>query len=170
MNSRFAQLLCFAALSVSLLKVAGAVCQTTPPSWSDLNPVTQLTAESFRRPPDADRPWVRVNTPENVTSEELKTEIAEMKNSGIGGLEIGQGTFPKSPQLIAILQAANQLGLKVSLSHGTTVSPAGYSLNEENVRKTLLFTAWKVSGGETADVTLSAPLPPPNMGFGGGRR
>jgi hypothetical protein len=169
LNSRFAQLSCIAALSVSLLNVARAVCQTTPPTWSDLNPVTQLTAETFRHPPDADRPWVRVNTPDSVTSEELKTEIAEMKNSGIGGLEIGQGTFPKTPQLIAILQAANQLGLKVSLSHGTTVNPAGYSLNEDNVRKTLLFTAWKVSGGETADVTLSAPLPPPNMGFGGGR-
>ncbi len=144
------------------------VCQTTP-AWSDLNPVTQLTAETFRHPPEADQPWVRVNTPDSVTSEELRAEIAEMKKSGIGGLEIGQGTFPKTPQLIAILQAANQLGLKVSLSHGTTVSPAGYSLNEDNVRKTLLFTAWKVSGGETSDITLSAPLPPANTGFGGGR-
>jgi glycosyl hydrolase family 106( putative alpha-L-rhamnosidase) len=175
MNSRFARSSRLAALGLSVLNAVMAASQTPPlnttrPTWSELNPVTRLTAETFSHPPASDRPWVRVNTPDNVTSEELKAEIIEMKRSGIGGLEIGQGTFPKTPQLIAILQAANEAGLKVSLSHGSTVSPAGYSFNEDNVRKTLLFTASKVSGGQTADITLSAPLPPANTGFGGGPR
>jgi len=175
MDSRFAQLFAIAALGVSLLNAVTAISQTpllnmSHPAWSELNPVTRLTAETFGQPPATDRPWVRVNTPDNLTSEELKAEITEMKKSGIGGLEIGQGMFPKTPQLIAILQAANDAGLKVSLSHGSTVSPAGYSFNEDNVRKTLLFTASKVSGGATVDITLSAPLPPLNTGFGGGPR
>ena len=151
MDSRFAKLFAIAALGVSLLNAVTAISQTsllntTQPTWSRLNPVTILTAETFGQPPATDRPWVRMNTPDNVTSEELKAEIIEMKKSGIGGLEIGQGTFPKTLQLIAILQAANDAGLKVSLSHGSTVSPAGYSFNEDNVRKTLLFTASRVSG------------------------
>jgi hypothetical protein len=140
---------------LGLLHAVMAVSQTPllntpPPTWSELNPVTSLTAETFSHPPARDRPWVRMNTPDNITPEELKTEIAEMKNSGIGGVEIGQGTFPRTPQLIAILQAANEAGLKVSLSHGSTVSPAGYSLNEDNVRKTLLFAASQVSAGQAA--------------------
>jgi len=174
MSPRLAHSDCIAALSVTLLNAIMALSQTpvltTRPNWSELNPVTRLTAETFAHPPATDRPWVRVNTPDNVTSEELRAEIFEMKKSGIGGLEIGQGTFPQTPQLVAILQAANEAGLKVSLSHGSTVSPAGYSFNEDNVRKTLLFTASKLSAGEVADITLSAPLPPPNTGFGGGAR
>jgi len=174
MSPRLAHSDCIAALSVTLLNAIMALSQTpvltTRPNWSELNPVTRLTAETFAHPPATDRPWVRVNTPDNVTSEELRAEIFEMKKRGIGGLEIGQGTFPQTPQLVAILQAANEAGLKVSLSHGSTVSPAGYSFNEDNVRKTLLFTASKLSAGEVADITLSAPLPPPNTGFGGGAR
>ena len=174
MSPRLAHSDCIAALSVTLLNAIMALSQTpvltTRPNWSELNPVTRLTAETFAHPPATDRPWVRVNTPDNVTSEELRAEIFEMKKRGIGGLEIGQGTFPQTPQLVAILQAANEAGLKVSLSHGSTVSPAGYSFNEDNVRKTLLFTASKLSAGEVADITLSAPLPPPNTGVGGGAR
>jgi len=170
---RFAQSAAFAAFGVSLLNAAMAVSQmppakTTESAWSGLNPVTRLTAETFRHPPAIDRPWVRMNTPPDVTSEELTEEIIEMKKSGIGGVEIGQGTFPKTPQLIAILKAANAAGLKVSLSHGSTVSPAGYSLDKENVRKTLLFASSQVTGGEAADITLNAPLPPSGRGFGGG--
>jgi hypothetical protein len=173
MSSSCVRFPAIAAIGVSLLTVMAAsqtpLSETKQPTWSELNPVTRLTAETFLHPPATDRPWVRVNTPENIASEELKVEILDMKKSGIGGLEIGQGTFPKTAQLIAILQAANEAGLKVSLSHGSTVSPAGYSLNEDNVRKTLLFTASKVAGGEAADLSLTAPLPPANTGFGGPR-
>lgn len=174
MITRFARSPGFAALGVILLNSAMAVSQmpplkTTDSAWSELNPVTKLTGESFRHPPATDRPWVRMNTPPEVTSDELTEEIIEMKKSGIGGVEIGQGTFPKTPQLIAILQAANAAGLKVSLSHGSTVSPAAYSLDKDNVRKTLLFTSSEVLGGKAADVTLKAPLPPSGgRGFGGG--
>jgi hypothetical protein len=138
------------------------------PSWATLNPVTPFSAESFAHPGLNDRPWVRVNTPDGLSPEELKAEVLEMKQHGIGGLEIGQGTFPATSQLIALLQAANQVGLKVSLSHGSTTAPKGYSYDEANVRKTLLFTSSKVEGGGTADITFTAPLPPPNRGFGGG--
>jgi hypothetical protein len=174
MNCAFAPSFYTAVLGVCLLSAAVAVPQNPPlktnqPGWSELNPVTSLTAETFSHPPANDRPWVRMNTPDNITTEELKSEITEMKKSGIGGVEIGQGAFPKTPQLIAILQAANEVGLKVSLSHGSTVSPPGYTLNEDNVRKTLLFTATQVSAGQEADLTLRAPLPPSNgRGFGGG--
>jgi alpha-L-rhamnosidase/Glycosyl hydrolases family 2, sugar binding domain len=159
---------------VSTLIFTGiSIAQNTPlatphPSWTQLNPVTPFSAESFAHPPMNDRPWVRVNTPDQLASEELQAEIAEMAAHGIGGLEIGQGTFPAAPQLLAILQAANQHGLKVSLSHGTTTAPKGYSYDEDNVRKTLLFTASKVAAGQAADITFKAPLPPANRGFGGG--
>ncbi|MGA2534626.1 MAG: glycosyl hydrolase [Terracidiphilus sp.] len=173
MISRFAHSAGFGALGVSLLSAAMAVSQIPPPKttesvWSELNPVTELTVETFDHPPAADRPWVRMNTPADVTSEELSAEVIEMKKSGIGGVEIGQGTFPKTPQLIAILRAANAAGLKVSFSHGSTVSPTGYSLDNDNVRKTLLFTSFQAAGGEAADITLKAPLPPATRGFGGG--
>jgi alpha-L-rhamnosidase len=130
--------------------------------WSELNPVTRLTAETFANPPAIDRPWVRVNLPAEQSAEELKAEVAEMHKHGIAGLEIGQGAFPNTPQLVAILQAANELGMKVSLSHGTTVSPVGYSFDEVNARKTLLFTATSVIGGAEAEITLKAPSPPTN--------
>jgi hypothetical protein len=162
-----------AAVFLSTLFIAGIAIAQTPltgpnPSWTQLNPVTRLSADTFAHPPLNDRPWVRVNTPDQLTSEELQAEIAEMAAHGIGGLEIGQGTFPATPQLVAILQAANQHGLKVSLSHGSTTAPKGYSYNEDNVRKTLLFTASKLASGQTSDITFKAPLPPVNRGFGGG--
>ena len=53
-----------------------------------------------------------------------------MHDTGIAGVEIGQGAFPNNDQLVALLTAANQLGIKVSLSHGPTQNPAGYSIDE----------------------------------------
>jgi hypothetical protein len=158
--------------SYGLLLSGSALAQNASipakPTWNALNPVTPFSAETFAHPVLNDRPWVRVNTPDGLSAEELKAEVLEMKQHGIGGLEVGQGTFPATPQLIALLQAANQVGLKVSLSHGSTTAPKGYSYDEANVRKTLLFTSSKVEGGGTADLTFTAPLPPPNRGFGGG--
>ena len=164
-----------AIIGISVLGALPAAAQaplsaTAKPGWRELNPVTPLSAESFAHPPLTDRPWVRVNTPADLTSEELQAEVAEMKQHGIAGLEIGQGSFPRTPQLVAILRAANAAGLKVSLSHGPTTSPAGYSYDQDNVRKTLVFTAVKVNAGSTADVDLKAPLPAPPRGFGGGGR
>ncbi len=161
-----------AAALCSLLGVTVALGQSATlnvpnPTWSQLNPVTRMTPETFAHPPLADHPWVRVNTPSDLTSDELIAEIAEMKQHGIDGLEIGQGTFPKTPQLIAILRAANQQGLKVSLSHGSTTAPAGYSFDKDNVRKTLLFTSSKVEAGSSTEMELTAPLPPAPRGFGG---
>ncbi len=110
----------------------------------------------------------RQHAPPDLSADELKAEVAEMKQHGIAGLEIGQGTFPATPQLIAILQAANAAGFKVSLSHGSTINFCDYSFDKDNVRKTLLFTASTIATGEVSDITLKAPLPPtPARGFGG---
>ncbi|MEG9431688.1 glycosyl hydrolase [Terriglobus sp. ADX1] len=171
MGSRFTWLdLGMLGLGVLVPGIAMAQAATagTNQAWTRWNPVTPLTAQSFAHPSMSDRPWVRMNTPDGLTSDELKAEVDAMAASGIGGVEIGQGTFPATPQLIAILQEANRKGLKVSLSHGSTTAPKGYSLDEDNVRKTLLFTASDVKGGQTAEVTFKAPLPPVNRGFGGG--
>src|SRR5215469_4173181 len=118
MQARFAG--AFALLFASGIALGqSAALSSQHPSWAELNPVTRFSAETFAHPPMDDRPWVRINTPDELSSEELKAEIAEMKAHGIGGLELGQGTFPATAQVAAILQAANQQGLKVSLSHGT---------------------------------------------------
>lgn len=110
----------------------------------------------------------RQHAPPDLSADELKAEVAEMKQNGIAGLEIGQGTFPATPRLIAILQAANAAGLEVSLSHGSTINFSDYSFDKDNVRKTLLFTASTIATGEASDITLKAPLPPtPARGFGG---
>jgi hypothetical protein len=48
----------------------GAPLSSTPrPTWTELNPVTRLTAETFVYPPATDRPWVRVNTPADLSPE-----------------------------------------------------------------------------------------------------
>jgi hypothetical protein len=167
MNSRIARssravALCTGFLVTGFGMAQNATLATPHPSWTALNPVTRLTPATFAHPPAADRPWVRVNTPAELSSEELRAEVMEMHQHGIGGLELGQGTFPKTPQLVALLKTANEVGLKVSLSHGSTVTPNGYSYNEANVRKTLLFTASKVNAGAQTEITFTAPLPPAN--------
>ena len=53
-------------------------------------------------------------------------------------MEIGQGAFPDNEQLVALYTAANQLGIKVSLSHGPTQNPPGYSIDGDHARKTLV--------------------------------
>src|SRR5450755_700941 len=96
------------------------VVATQRSEWIKFNPVTPLTAASFARPPAADLPWVRMNMPATADPAEIAAEVREMHDAGIAGVEIGQGAFPNNDQLVALLRAANQVGNKVSLSHGPT--------------------------------------------------
>ena len=107
--------------------------------------------------------------PATADPAEIAAEVREMREQGIAGVEIGQGAFPNNEQLVALLRAANQVGIKVSLSHGPTQNPAGYSIDDDHARKTLVVGKAVVNAGETFD----GHLPPPTLtaagrsGFGG---
>ncbi len=139
------------------------VAATQRSEWTKFNPVTPLTAASFAKPPEADLPWVRMNMPATADPAELAAEGRAMREYGIAGVEIGQGAFPNNEQLVALLKAANQVGIKVSLSHGPTQNPAGYSIDDDHARKTLVVGKSVVGAGETFD----GHLPPPTLTAGG---
>ena len=63
---------------------------------------------------------------------------------------------PNNDQLLALLTAATQAGIKVSLSHGPTQSPAGYSIDGDHARKTMYFGKAAVDAGTTFDGPLPA--------------
>src|ERR1700754_503331 len=71
--------------------------------WRGINPVTALTAGTFKPPPDTDHPWVRWNwPPAAVTIPQLETELEQIAAAGVRGVEIGQGGNPTNEQLTAI--------------------------------------------------------------------
>jgi hypothetical protein len=131
--------------------------------WIRFNPVTPLTAASFARPPATDLPWVRMNMPATADPLELAAEVQSMHDNGIGGIEVGQGAFPNNEQLLALLKAANQVGIKISISHGPTQNPAGYSIDDDHARKTLVVGKAVVNAGEM----FEGHLPPPTLTAGG---
>jgi len=135
------------------------------PNWNALNPVTRLSRATFAHPKMTDWPWVRLNMPASADPKELMSEVSELKQSGVAGIEVGQGAFPNDEQLVAILTRANELGLKVSLSHGPTQYPDGYSIDDDNARKTLAFGNVTVEPGGSFDGSLPAPRPPPVFQF-----
>lgn len=145
------------------------VAATQRSEWIRFNPVTELTAESFANPPAADRPWVRMNLPATADPGEIAAEVRELHDKGIAGVEAGQGAFPNPDQLIALYEAANALGIKVSLSHGPTQNLPGYSIDSDHARKTLVFGKAVVDAGATFD----GPVPAGTLtvvgrgGFGG---
>ena len=162
----FAALILIAAAASGQNRNVAAIGKT---EWTTFNPVTQLTAGTFAQPPDADRPWVRMNMPATADPAEIQAEIQEMHDKGIAGVEVGQGAFPNNEQLVALFSKANELGIKVSLSHGPTQNPAGYSIDDDHARKTLVVGKAAVDAGGT----FQGPLPPPTLtvsgrsGFGG---
>jgi hypothetical protein len=138
-----------------------------PSEWTKFNRVTALTAATFAQPPANDRPWVRMNMPATADPVELKAELQDMHDKGIAGVEVGQGAFPNNDQLVALLSKANELGIKVSLSHGPTQNPAGYSIDDDHARKTLVFSRTAVDAGATFEGPLPPPPPPAQPRFGG---
>jgi hypothetical protein len=131
-----------------------------------INPVTPLSAASFSNPPSADRPWVRLNMPSTADPNEIRAEVQDLYDKGIAGVEVGQGAFPNNAQLVALLSKANELGIKVSLSHGPTQNPSGYSIDDDDARKTLAFGEAGVSAGATFEGSLPPAHPPALPQFG----
>lgn len=160
----------FAALAISLGVMVW--CQSSKPhnatrsQWTAFNPVTPLSAMTFFSPPSNDRPWVRMNMPSSADPEEIKAEIHDLHDKGIAGVELGQGAFPNNEQLVALLSKANELGIKVSLSHGPTQNPTGYSIDDDNARKTLALGDVAIDGGTTFDGPVPAARPPARPRFG----
>jgi hypothetical protein len=103
--------------------------------------------------------------PASADPKQLMSEVTELYQGGIAGIEVGQGAFPNNEQLIAILTRANELGLKVSLSHGPTQYPADYSIDNDNARKTLAFGNVTLEPGARIDGVLPAPRPPVPLRF-----
>ena len=168
--ARSAAMKVFVALAISLGVMVW--CQPSKPhnatqsQWTALNPVTPLSAKTFFSPPSNDRPWVRMNMPSTADPEEIKAEIEDLHDKGITGVEVGQGAFPNNEQLVALLSKANELGIKVSLSHGPTQNPTGYSIDDDNARKTLAFGDAAVDAGTTFDGPVPNAHPPARPRFG----
>lgn len=153
-------LLVMAAVWLALFSVTAHNSQPSQiarTEWRKINPVTPLTTTSFARPPATDWPWVRMNIPGTADPAEIKAEVKQLHDSGIAGIEIGQGAYPNNKQLVALLSAASQLGVKVSLSHGPTISPVGYSIDAEHARKSLFVGKTAVNAG----ATFQGAVPPP---------
>src|SRR5689334_5558503 len=150
-----------ARVAVALLSAAApAVSEAAPSDWTAINPVTPLTAGSFAQPPATDQPWARINLPPSgVTIEGLQRQLQDLAAAHVAGAEYGQGAVPTQDQFKAILVEANRLGIKVSLSHGPTQNPTGYSINGDNARKNLFFGAATVNGGETYTGAVPPPTP-----------
>lgn len=144
--------------SITLLIVLSVTAQNgRVAEWRKINAVTPLTAETFARPPATDLPWVRMNMPATADPAEIRATVKQLHDSGIAGIEIGQGAYPNNDQLVALLTAANQYGVKVSLSHGPTKNPAGYSIDADHARKSLFVGKAVVSSG----ATFQGAVPPP---------
>ena len=107
-----------------------------------------------------------MNMPSTADPDEIKAEIQDLHDKGIAGVEVGQGAFPDDKQLVALLSKANELGIKVSLSHGPTQNPAGYSIDDDNARKTLAFGNAVVNAGSTFEGPLPPVHPPARPRFG----
>ena len=80
-------------LAAAALAQNSSVVATSRSAWIKFNPVTQLTAASFAKPPAADLPWVRMNLPATADPAEIAAEVRELSEQGIAGVEIGQGAF-----------------------------------------------------------------------------
>lgn len=143
---------------------ATAVASTSEAAGTDwsFNPVTALTADTFASPPSNDLPWVRVNMPATADPALLQQLLEDAKKANIGGVEFGQGAYPNDAQLVAVLEKANELGIKVSLSHGPTQNPTGYSINDDHARKTLIVSRAAVTSGQAYSGALPAPAASPN--------
>ncbi len=124
--------------------------------WKDVNPVTELTAESFAKPPTTDMPWVRWNwSPAVTTNEQLESDLEKLAAAGISGAEIGQGGNPTNEQLKVILEKANSLGITIGIKYkggapinGTWVNTADYTRTTLNNSRTI------VNGGASFNGTL----------------
>ena len=145
-----------AALNVLPSQAAGAA-DAKVNYWRGINPVTELTSDSFREPPSTDRPWVRWNwPPAAVTIPQLEGELEQLAAAGIRGVEIGQGGNPTNEQLTAILTKANALGITVGIKYSGGAPITGTWENTRDYTRTTLNNSRTIVG---AGETFNGPVP-----------
>ena len=143
------------ALSSGLALSQAATAQESPITAAS-SPA--LNAQSFLHPPMSDWPWARWNITPEATEPELAKELREMRDAGISGVELGQGdVYPSVKQIGFILQTANSLAMKVSLFSGPFNSPAGFGIDDDNARKTLVSEAVRIDGAARFSGQLPVP-------------
>ena len=129
--------------------VGAAVPEPTIKYWNDINPVTELTKDTFANPPLNDRPWVRWNwVPGTTTDEQLTSDLEDLAAAGIAGVEVGQGGNPTNDQLKVILEKANDLGITVGIKYSGGAPITGTWVNTNDyTRKTLTNNRTVVDAG-----------------------
>jgi hypothetical protein len=152
---------CLAAVAVRVaLSAQTSRTGTTPigSAFHELNPVTPLTAATFSDPPQNDMPWVRWNFPPATASiAELETELEDMRDHNIAGVEIGQGGVPTNEQLLAIYRKATALGITVSLKAINGLPGTTYVNTNPYARRTLAAFKTAVDAGASVNLALPGP-------------
>ncbi len=133
-------------------QAVGSVASAPEPTvkyWNDVNPVTDLTKDSFANPPSNDKPWVRWNwPPATTTNDQLLSDLQALADAGIAGVEIGQGGNPTNDQLALILERANELDITVGIKYSGGAPTTGTWVNTDDyTRKTLTNSRTVVDAG-----------------------
>src|SRR4051794_285899 len=125
--------------------------------WRGINPVTELTADTFAQPPANDKPWVRWNWPPATTTiPQLERDLDHLAAAGSAGVEIGQGGHPTNEQLQAVPAQANQRGVTVGPEYsGGAPIPGTWDATNDYTRKTLTNSRTFVNAG--ANFTGAVP-------------
>src|SRR5687767_10151580 len=98
--------------------------------WRGINAVTELTGSTFAAPPSNDKPWVRWNwPPATTTNDQLLSDLQDMADRGIAGVEIGQGGNPTNEQLALVLRRANELDITVGIKYSGGAPTTGTWVN-----------------------------------------
>lgn len=124
--------------------------------WRGVNPVTELTGDTFATPPATDKPWVRWNwVPATTTDEQLTSDLEELAAAGIQGVEVGQGGNPTNAQLKVILEKANELGITLGIKYiGGAPVTGTWDPTNDYTRKTLTNSRTLVDAGTTFNGVL----------------
>jgi len=148
--------------ALALTGLSGAALGSATAAIPDKGPAlldTHLTAASFADPGATDQVWVRWTLSPDVSNSQLRDELVGMKEANISGAEIGQGYYPSTSQLRVIYEKANQLGITISLSHGPVANPNGFSINDDQARKKLVYGMAVVNGGDSFTGAIPAATP-----------
>ena len=98
------------------------------------------------------------NMPDTADPSEIKAEVQQMHDSGIAGVEVGQGAFPNNSQLVALLPPRTNMGLKSASATVPHRIPRDTPIDGDDARKSLFLGKVVVSAGATFDGPLPAPV------------